>query len=69
MLDGVLVKENIVHLAAFLYLAGFLCRDQLLLRGFIVAGDVVYILYFSSRRRRRCGRHLWSLIFTLANSP
>jgi CRP-like cAMP-binding protein len=68
MLDDVLVKENIVHLGAFLYLAGFLCRDQLLLRGFIVAGDVVYILYFYlAPASPLWGGIFWSLVFTLAN--
>ena len=68
MLDHVLVEENIVHLGAFLYLAGFLCRDQLLLRGFIVAGDVVYILYFYlAPASPLWGGIFWSVVFTLAN--
>ena len=68
MLDHVLVKENIVHLGAFLYLAGFLCRDQLLLRGFIVAGDILYILYFYfAPASPLWGGIFWSVVFTLAN--
>lgn len=68
MLDHVLVEENIVHLGAFLYLAGFLCRDQLLLRGFIVAGDIVYILYFYlAPASPLWGGIFWSVVFTLAN--
>jgi hypothetical protein len=68
MLDHVVVEENIVHLGAFLYLAGFLCRDQLQLRGFIVAGDIVYILYFYlAPASPLWGGIFWSLVFTLAN--
>jgi len=68
MLDHVLVEENIVHVGAFLYLAGFLCRDQLLLRGFIVAGDIVYILYFYlAPASPLWGGIFWSVVFTLAN--
>ena len=68
MLDGLLVKENIVHLGACLYLAGFLCRDQLLLRGFIVAGDAVYVLYFYfAPEVPLWGGIFWSIVFTLAN--
>ncbi len=68
MLDHVLVEENIVHLGAFLYLAGFLCRDQLLLRGFIVAGDILYILYFYfAPASPLWGGIFWSAVFTLAN--
>jgi hypothetical protein len=68
MLDHVVVEENIVHLGAFLYLAGFLCRDQLQLRGFIVAGDIVYILYFYlAPASPLWGGIFWSVVFTLAN--
>lgn len=68
MLDDLLVRENIVHLGAFLYLAGFLCRSQLMLRAFIVAGDVVYILYFYlAPSTPLWGGIFWSVVFTLAN--
>ena len=68
MFDHVFVEGNIVHFGAFLYLAGFLCRDQLLLRGFIVAGDVVYILYFYlAPASPLWGGIFWSAVFTLAN--
>lgn len=46
MVEALLVKENIVHLGAALYLAGFLFRDQILLRALVIAGDLVYISYF-----------------------
>jgi CRP-like cAMP-binding protein len=68
MLDDLLARENIVHIGAFLYLAGFLCRSQLMLRGFIVAGDIVYILYFYlAPAVPLWGGIFWSLVFTLAN--
>ena len=44
--EQLLVSKNIVHVAALLYLVGFLFRDQLILRGLILVGDLVYILYF-----------------------
>jgi hypothetical protein len=34
------------RVGALLYLPGFLFRDQLILRGLIILGDLVYILYF-----------------------
>lgn len=46
MIEGLFASENIVHAGALLYLAGFLFRNQLILRGLIIAGDFVYILYF-----------------------
>jgi hypothetical protein len=68
MLEAVLVDENIVHIGAALYLAGFLCRDQLLLRGFVVLGDIVYILYFYfAPEEPLWGGIFWSVVFTAAN--
>jgi hypothetical protein len=68
MLGDLLVKENIVHVGAALYLAGFLCRNQLLLRGFIVAGDIVYVLYFYlAPDEPLWGGIFWSIVFTIAN--
>ena len=46
MIEHILVSENIVHVGALLYLAGFLFRNQIVLRSLIIAGDFVYILYF-----------------------
>jgi len=46
MAETLLAKENIVHIGAALYLVGFLFRDQILLRAFVIAGDLVYISYF-----------------------
>src|SRR4051812_17066775 len=69
MLESLLVKENIVHLGAALYLFGFLFRDPLMLRTFIVAGDLVYILYFYlAPDDPLWGGIFWSSVFVLANA-
>jgi hypothetical protein len=68
MLDAILVKENIVHLGALLYCVGFFCRDQILLRAFIIARDVVYVLYFFfAPDVPLWGGIFWSGVFTLVN--
>jgi hypothetical protein len=68
MLDYLFVSENIVHFGALLYLAGFLFRDQLILRGLIIAGDFVYILYFYfAPDVPLWGGIFWSTMFTLVN--
>jgi hypothetical protein len=47
--------HNLVHLAAAIYLAGFLFRDQIMLRALLIVGDVVYTAYYvSSSARHRC---------------
>lgn len=46
MAEALFDHDNIVHIAAAFYLAGFLFRDQIMLRTLIIAGDVIYILYF-----------------------
>ncbi len=40
------VSKNIVHVAALLFLLGFLSRDQFILRGLVLLGDLLYVLYF-----------------------
>ena len=68
MLDHLLVSDNIVHVGALLYLAGFLFRDQLILRTLIIAGDCVYILYFYfAPDVPLWGGIFWSTMFTLVN--
>src|SRR6185312_7552403 len=68
MFDALLVKENIVHIGAALYLAGFLFRDQLMLRGLIVAGDLVYIAYFYfAPVEPLWGGIFWSAVFVGVN--
>ncbi len=62
-------KENVVHLGAVLYLAGFLFRDQILLRTFVIAGDVVYILYFYfAPAVPLWGGVFWSMVLVLVNA-
>ena len=68
MLESLFAKENIVHLGAALYLVGFLFRDQIMLRGFIIAGDLVYISYFYlAPGVPLWGGVFWSAVFTLVN--
>lgn len=68
MIETLLRSENIIHLGAALYLAGFLFRDQIMLRAFIIAGDVVYVLYFLlAPPEPLWGGVFWSCVFTLVN--
>lgn len=61
-------KDNIVHIAALFYLAGFLFRNQILLRGLIIAGDIVYILYFFfAPATPLWGAIFWSSLFSVVN--
>ena len=57
-----------MHVAALLYLCGFLFRDQLILRGLILVGDLVYILYFYfAPEVPLWGGIFWSAMFTVVN--
>ena len=57
-----------MHVAALLYLLGFLFRDQLILRGLILAGNLVYILYFYfAPESPLWGGVFWSAMFTIVN--
>ncbi len=38
--------DYLVHAGALLFLMGFIVRDQLLLRGFIVIGTIFYVIYY-----------------------
>jgi hypothetical protein len=68
MIEGLFASENIVHVGALLYLAGFLFRNQLILRGLIIAGDFVYILYFYfAPEVPLWGGIFWSVMFTAVN--
>ncbi len=68
MIEGLLTSENIVHVGALLYLAGFLFRNQLILRSLIIAGDFVYILYFYfAPDVPLWGGIFWSAMFTVVN--
>jgi hypothetical protein len=68
VIEGLFASENIVHVGALLYLAGFLFRNQLILRGLIIAGDFVYILYFYfAPDAPLWGGIFWSVMFTVVN--
>jgi CRP-like cAMP-binding protein len=69
MIETLFAKENIVHLAAALYLVGFLFRDQILLRAFVIAGDLVYISYFYfAPEVPLWGGVFWSAVFMVVNA-
>ncbi len=69
MLESIWNKDNIVHIGAAFYLAGFLFRDQLMLRAFIIGGDVVYILYFLlAPNEPLWGGVFWSAVFMAVNA-
>ena len=68
MVQALFVKENIVHIAAALYLVGFLFRGQIMLRTFVIAGDLVYISYFYfAPGVPLWGGVFWSAVFMLVN--
>jgi len=66
--EQLLDSKNIVHVGALLYLCAFLFRDQLILRGLILLGDLVYILYFYfAPEQPLWGGIFWSAMFTAVN--
>lgn len=46
MLDIFNDKENLIHVAAAIFLSGFLFRDQIALRSLVIVGNLVYVVYF-----------------------
>jgi len=69
MIEQFVVGENIVHLGALLYLAGFLFRNQIMLRALIIAGDFFFILYYLfAPDVPLWGGIFWSGMFMLANA-
>jgi hypothetical protein len=68
-MQHILVGDNIVHIGAALCLAGYLFRDQVMLRALVVLGDLVYILYYIvAPARPLWGGVFWSAVFVLANA-
>ncbi|MBI2718114.1 MAG: cyclic nucleotide-binding domain-containing protein [Rhizobiales bacterium] len=68
MFENIFVKENIVHIGSLLYLAGFLFRDQLILRILVVGGDIVYVLYYYYAPSTPLWWGIfWSLLFITVN--
>ncbi len=39
-------KENLIHIAAAIFLFGFLFRDQIILRSLVIVGNCFYVLYY-----------------------
>ncbi len=69
LFDGILHKENIIHIGAMFYLAGFLFRNQMLLRGLIIGGDVIYLVYFFlAPATPLWGAIFWSAMFIAVNA-
>lgn len=67
--EAVFNANNIVHIAAGLYLAGFLFRDQIMLRALVIAGDVVYILYYLLAPATPLWEGIyWSILFIVVNA-
>lgn len=46
MVEALLHRENLIHIAAAIFLSGFLFRDQIMLRGLVIVGNFVYVVYF-----------------------
>ena len=46
MLEEIFHKENLIHIAAAIFLSGFLFRDQIMLRGLVIVGNIVYVAYY-----------------------
>ena len=68
LFHSIFQKDNIVHIGALLYLSGFLFRNQILLRGLIILGDIVYIAYFFlAPATPLWGAIFWSGLFMLVN--
>jgi CRP-like cAMP-binding protein len=66
--EQLFVSQNIVHVAALLFLLGFLSRDQFILRGLVLLGDLLYILYFYfAPESPLWGGIFWSAMFAIAN--
>ena len=69
MAEALLDNDNFVHLAAGLYLVGFLFRDQIMLRALVIAGDVVFILYYLfAPAEPLWGGIVWSIVFMGVNA-
>jgi hypothetical protein len=65
----IFVGENLVHIAAAIYLAGFLFRDQIMLRGLVIVGDFVYTAYYLfAPAEPLWGGALWSVVFIVVNT-
>jgi hypothetical protein len=58
----------LVHIAAMFYVAGFLVRDQLLLRGLVLTGTLCYLGYYNFALEKPLWDAIfWSSILGMAN--
>ena len=44
--DALTDRENLIHIAAAIFLTGFLFRDQVILRSLVIVGNCVYVVYY-----------------------
>jgi hypothetical protein len=69
VLSHLFVGENLVHIAAAIYLAGFLFRDQIMLRALVIVGDFVYTAYYLfAPAEPLWGGAAWSVVFIVVNT-
>ena len=59
--------DYLVHAGALLFLMGFIVRDQLLLRGFIVIGTIFYIIYYLLLPEPLWSALSWNSLFIIIN--
>ena len=59
--------DYLVHAGALLFLMGFIVRDQLLLRGFIVIGTICYVIYYLLLPEPLWTALSWNSLFIIIN--
>lgn len=67
MAEDVFGAAVLVHLAGLLHVCGYLSKDQLILRGLILAGTVGYAFYYYLQPQPLWGAMFWSFLFIAAN--
>lgn len=61
-------SQQIVHVAALLQLAGYLFRDQIIMRSLLIGGSCIYVLYYLlAPATPLWGGMFWSLAFSAVN--
>ena len=59
--------DYLVHAGALLFLMGFVVRDRLLLRGFIVIGTIFYVIYYLPLPEPLWSALSWNSLFIIIN--
>ena len=59
--------DYLVHAGSLLFLMGFLVRDQLLLRGFIIIGTIFYVIYYLLLPEPLWSALSWNGLFIIIN--